>query len=69
MQEDFRAAIDRGELLIDYQPQKRISGEMIGFEALARWDCPKRGRVQPITFIPVAEESGLIVRMGEWVFA
>lgn len=67
LQDDFRAAIERCELTLDYQPQKRISGETIGFEALARWDCPKRGRVPPSTFITVAEESGLIMRMGEWV--
>ena len=67
LQEDLRSAIDRGELLLHYQPQKKISGETIGFEALVRWQCPKRGMVAPDTFIPVAEESSLIIPIGEWV--
>jgi len=44
-----------------------MSGETIGFEALARWQCPKRGMVSPGTFIPIAEESRLIIPVGEWV--
>jgi EAL domain-containing protein (putative c-di-GMP-specific phosphodiesterase class I) len=67
LQEDLRSAIDRGELLLHYQPQVRMTGETIGFEALARWQCRKRGMVSPGTFIPVAEESGLILTIGEWV--
>jgi diguanylate cyclase (GGDEF)-like protein len=67
LQEDLRSAIDRGELLLHYQPQFRMTGEPIGFEALVRWQCPKRGMVSPGTFIPVAEESSLIITMGEWV--
>ena len=67
MQEDLRSAIDRGELLLHYQPQMKMSGEAIGFEALARWQCPKRGMVSPGTFIPIAEESSLIIPVGEWV--
>src|SRR5450759_3585009 len=67
LQEDLRAAIDRGELLLHYQPQVKMSGETIGFEALARWQCPKRGMVPPGTFIPIAEESSLIISVGEWV--
>jgi diguanylate cyclase (GGDEF)-like protein len=67
LQEDLRSAIDRGELLLHYQPQKKMSGETIGFEALVRWQCPKRGMVAPGTFIPVAEESSLIIPIGEWV--
>jgi diguanylate cyclase (GGDEF)-like protein/PAS domain S-box-containing protein len=67
LQEDLRSAIDRGELLLHYQPQVRMTGETVGFEALARWQCPKRGMVSPGTFIPVAEESGLILTIGEWV--
>lgn len=67
LQEDLRSAIDRGELLLHYQPQLKIAGETIGFEALARWQCPKRGMVEPSTFIPIAEESSLIISVGEWV--
>src|ERR1019366_3711078 len=67
LQEDLRSAIDRGELLLHYQPQKKMSGETIGFEALARWQCPKRGMVPPGTFIPIAEESSLIISVGDWV--
>lgn len=67
MQEDLRSAIDRGEVLLHYQPQLKMSGETIGFEALVRWQCPKRGTVPPGTFIPIAEESGLIVPMGDWI--
>jgi diguanylate cyclase (GGDEF) domain len=67
LQNDLRLAIDRGELFLHYQPQLRMAGETIGFEALARWQCPKRGMVAPGTFIPIAEESSLIISVGEWV--
>jgi EAL domain-containing protein (putative c-di-GMP-specific phosphodiesterase class I) len=67
LQEDLQSAIDRGELLLHYQPQMEMSGEAIGLEALLRWQCPKRGMVSPGTFIPIAEESGLIISVGEWV--
>jgi diguanylate cyclase (GGDEF)-like protein/PAS domain S-box-containing protein len=67
LKEDLRSAIDRGELLLHYQPQKKMSGETVGFEALVRWQCPKRGMVSPDTFIPIAEESRLIIPLGEWV--
>lgn len=67
LQNDLGSAIDRGELLLHYQPQRKMSGETIGFEALVRWQCPKRGLISPGTFIPIAEESNLINVMGEWV--
>lgn len=67
LQEDLRSAIAHGELLLHYQPQVRMTGETIGFEALARWQSPTRGMVSPTTFIPIAEESGLIIPIGEWV--
>lgn len=66
LQKDLKLALDRGELLLHYQPQFRITGEAIGFEALARWHCDKRGMVSPGTFIPIAEEYGLIIPLGEW---
>jgi len=68
MQNDLRTAIQHGELTLHYQPQLKIaSSDTIGFEALARWRCPKRGTVSPGTFIPIAEESGLIIPLGEWI--
>ena len=67
LQQELRTAIERGELALHYQPQARIGGEIIGFEALVRWQHPQRGLISPGTFIPLAEESGLIVPMGEWI--
>ena len=67
LQADLRLAIARNELELHYQPQVRMTGETIGFEALIRWRCPKRGLVSPALFIPIAEECGLIVSIGEWV--
>ena len=67
LQHDLQSAIARGELALHYQPQARVDGEVVGFEALARWQHPTRGAVPPGTFIPLAEESGLIVPMSEWI--
>ena len=67
LQNDLRSAVGRGELFLHYQPQRTMAGETIGFEALVRWRCPKRGVVSPGTFIPIAEESNLILPVGEWV--
>ena len=64
---DLRSAAEQGQFLVYYQPQARIDGEIIGFEALARWQHPTRGLVPPDTFIPIAEESGLIHPIGEWI--
>ena len=63
---DLSVAIERGEITMYYQPQAKISGEIIGFEALMRWRHPLRGFVAPGAFIPIAEESRLITRIGEW---
>jgi diguanylate cyclase (GGDEF)-like protein/PAS domain S-box-containing protein len=68
MEHDLRNAISRGELRLVYQPQKDITdGTIIGFEALLRWKHATRGDVPPAEFIPVAEESGIIPQIGEWV--
>jgi diguanylate cyclase (GGDEF)-like protein len=67
LQHDLRSALERGELSLHYQPQARIGGEITGFEALARWRHPEHGAVPPMTFIPIAEESGLIMPISEWV--
>ncbi|MEA2983854.1 MAG: hypothetical protein QOD94_108, partial [Alphaproteobacteria bacterium] len=65
---DLRHAISRNELSIVYQPLTQIrSGKVFGFEALLRWRHPERGDVSPATFIPIAEETGLILQIGEWV--
>jgi diguanylate cyclase (GGDEF)-like protein/PAS domain S-box-containing protein len=72
LHQDLSLAIKNGELSLHYQPQATsgqtvASSEVIGFEALARWLHPVRGFVPPGDFIPLAEESGLIVEMGEWI--
>ena len=67
IQNELASAIARNELRLHYQPQSRIDGTVIAFEALIRWHHPQRGMVSPATFIPVAEESGLIIQIGEWV--
>jgi diguanylate cyclase (GGDEF)-like protein/PAS domain S-box-containing protein len=68
LESDLRRALDRGEIKVAFQPIVRLEDRTIaGFEALLRWDHPRLGRVGPQTFIPVAEETGLIVELG--VFA
>lgn len=67
MQHDLRSAIERDELKLYYQPEAKISGEIVAFEALLRWEHPRRGIVPPALFVPLAEESGLILPIGEWV--
>jgi diguanylate cyclase (GGDEF)-like protein/PAS domain S-box-containing protein len=67
LQQDLQTAIERNELTLHYQPQARIGGDVTGFEALVRWQHPTRGVVPPGTFISLAEDSGLIVSMGEWI--
>ena len=68
LQTDLRKALESGGLSLHYQPQKTIAGgKVVGLEALARWNCPKRGMVSPEIFIPIAEQSSQIITLGEWI--
>ena len=64
----LRQAVSRNELEVHYQPQVDIyTDEIVAFEALVRWRHPERGLISPLDFIPLAEETGIIHRLGEWV--
>jgi diguanylate cyclase (GGDEF)-like protein/PAS domain S-box-containing protein len=67
LQDALRSAVEQEQLRLHYQPQKTMSGDTIGFEALVRWHNADHGQVPPSVFIPIAEESGLIIPMGEWI--
>ena len=69
VEKDLRLAIEREEFCLHYQPIiSLINGEIVGFEALVRWNHPQRGLVSPAEFIPIAEETGLITSMSWWIF-
>jgi EAL domain-containing protein (putative c-di-GMP-specific phosphodiesterase class I) len=70
LEAEFRTAILTGQFVVHYQPTVRLeTGAVCGFEALVRWDHPERGLLAPAEFIPVAEETGMIVDLGRWVLS
>jgi diguanylate cyclase (GGDEF)-like protein/PAS domain S-box-containing protein len=67
LEQDLRAALDNGRFILCYQPQVDVEGVVVSAEALIRWEHQDKGRLLPVDFIPVAEESSLILAIGRWV--
>lgn len=67
IQHDLTSALQKGEFQLVYQPEALIDGTVIGFEALVRWHHPTRGLILPSAFIPLAEDGGQIIALGEWI--
>jgi EAL domain-containing protein (putative c-di-GMP-specific phosphodiesterase class I) len=68
IENDLRKAIKQNQFQLFYQPKVNIyTGEIIGMEALVRWNHPQRGMISPVNFITIAEETGIIVHLGEWI--
>jgi diguanylate cyclase (GGDEF)-like protein len=68
MENELYLAIKKGHFVVYYQPQVDVNGEFSGVEALVRWQHPKKGMISPAEFIPVAENNGLILPLGAWIF-
>ncbi len=69
LERDIKKAVSRNEFVLHYQPQIDIrTNRLVGFEALVRWQHPERGMVSPAKFIPIAESTGAIIQIGDWVF-
>lgn len=68
MESDLRKAVEKGQFELHYQPQKCLHTDtLVGMEALLRWKHPKKGYIKPLDFIPLAEKTGLIIDIGDWV--
>src|SRR5690606_31701192 len=68
VESELSTAFERDDFDLHYQPQHDLlNGKVVGYEALSRWNHPERGMIAPMEFIPIAEETGMILRIGAWV--